>query len=183
MSISDRQKRLYSRNLRKLRHRFERTINEDLPQRLKVILDEYDENDDQNPPGEPVLSLSRLIDTAEMLPHHGFNNSLYIQLNRIQESRVLETSNGVQSTIIKLFDDLAEEMKCHMSDVQDLNIMGIKCVVSNESHFEETCCICFSNYIPKEEIFHLECNHLYHKDCIVPWVKDFGNCPLCRAPI
>ncbi|CAN1351849.1 E3 ubiquitin-protein ligase RNF126 [Linum perenne] len=27
------------------------------------------------------------------------------------------------------------------------------------------------------------CDHMFHEDCIVPWVKANGNCPVCRCSI
>ena len=180
MDSTPRQKRLEARNLRKLRHRFEHTINVDLPRRLKKILDEFNYQSVASEPQIPVLSLSRLIDTAEQLPSHGFNNALYIQLNRVMSSRVLESQNDTQSHILRLFDDLADEMRSHMQDVHQLNILGMKCIKANQTHLEDRCCICWNDYKRKEELFQLNCNHIFHKNCIVPWIKEQYTCPLCR---
>ena len=180
-SSSSRQLRLEARNLRKLRHKFEHTINIELPRRLKKILDDFDfQSATNNVPYEPVVSLSSLIDTAEQLPNHGFNNALYIQLNRVQNTRVLETANTTQINILKLFDELATEMRSHMQDVHQLNMMGMKCIKANESHSDDKCCICWNLYQHKEELFVLNCNHIFHKNCIIPWIKDQYTCPLCR---
>eukprot|EP00835_Amoeboradix_gromovi_P005762 NODE_579_length_6479_cov_0.371160.p4 type:complete len:183 gc:universal NODE_579_length_6479_cov_0.371160:637-89(-) len=182
--MSSRQKRLEARNLRKLRHRFEHTINIDLPRRLKKILDEFNyQNSDTSALQTPVISLSRLIDTAEQLPSHGFNNALYVQLNRVRNSRVLETTNDTQINILTLFDDLAGEMRSHMQDVHQLNMMGLNCIKANTSHIEDRCCICYSNYLLKDEIFQLHCKHLFHKQCIIPWIEEHYNCPLCRKSL
>ncbi|GAA6054120.1 hypothetical protein JCM3770_003205 [Rhodotorula araucariae] len=46
-----------------------------------------------------------------------------------------------------------------------------------------SCAICQDNYILDETAIALPCkptNHLYHEDCIVPWLKTSGTCPTCR---
>ncbi|PWA57386.1 zinc finger, RING/FYVE/PHD-type [Artemisia annua] len=33
---------------------------------------------------------------------------------------------------------------------------------------------------PKEVVMGTPCNHRFHEDCISPWVKSHGGCPVCR---
>ena len=33
------------------------------------------------------------------------------------------------------------------------------------------------------DIIKLKCNHMYHKECIDPWIKINKNCPLCKRII
>ncbi|KAK9284399.1 hypothetical protein L1049_023570 [Liquidambar formosana] len=42
------------------------------------------------------------------------------------------------------------------------------------------CAICLEDFMPKEQVTLTPCNHMYHEDCIVPWVKSHGQCPVCR---
>ncbi|XP_034702508.1 uncharacterized protein LOC117927181 isoform X2 [Vitis riparia] len=44
----------------------------------------------------------------------------------------------------------------------------------------ETCVICLEDFKPEEEVMLTPCNHMFHEDCIVPWVKSHGQCPICR---
>ena len=47
------------------------------------------------------------------------------------------------------------------------------------------CCICLDHYQPGEVICASkseECNHVFHKECLIPWMmKNNGRCPLCRV--
>lgn len=46
---------------------------------------------------------------------------------------------------------------------------------------DNTCPICLSEYLPKEELRTIpECNHYFHVNCIDPWLKVNATCPLCR---
>ncbi|KAK9285552.1 hypothetical protein L1049_024747 [Liquidambar formosana] len=42
------------------------------------------------------------------------------------------------------------------------------------------CAICLEDFEPNEEVMVTPCNHMFHRDCIVPWVKSHGQCPVCR---
>ncbi|KAJ4729628.1 putative RING/U-box superfamily protein [Melia azedarach] len=42
------------------------------------------------------------------------------------------------------------------------------------------CAICLEDFEPKETVMLTPCNHMFHEDCIVPWVKSHAQCPVCR---
>ncbi|KAF7822896.1 E3 ubiquitin-protein ligase DZIP3-like isoform X1 [Senna tora] len=45
------------------------------------------------------------------------------------------------------------------------------------------CAICLEDFEPKEEVVLTPCKHLFHEDCVVPWVTSKGQCPVCRFVI
>jgi hypothetical protein len=47
----------------------------------------------------------------------------------------------------------------------------------------EQCCICFMPYTHSKKGFKLDCNHVFHKDCIYQWFNNSITCPLCRYNI
>ncbi|PWA55498.1 zinc finger, RING/FYVE/PHD-type [Artemisia annua] len=42
------------------------------------------------------------------------------------------------------------------------------------------CVICLEDFELKEVVMVTPCNHIFHEDCILPWVKSHGRCPVCR---
>ncbi|KAI9278134.1 hypothetical protein BC943DRAFT_298333 [Umbelopsis sp. AD052] len=42
------------------------------------------------------------------------------------------------------------------------------------------CAICTDDFNLNEEVTILPCEHGYHADCITPWLKVNGTCPVCR---
>ena len=44
----------------------------------------------------------------------------------------------------------------------------------------DICSICLENFVKKDKIITLDCEHYYHDDCITNWLKKDQSCPLCR---
>ncbi|KAL6144998.1 hypothetical protein ACLB2K_055687 [Fragaria x ananassa] len=47
----------------------------------------------------------------------------------------------------------------------------------------KSCAICLEDFEPKQEVMLTPCKHMFHEECIVPWVKSSGRCPVCRFGI
>jgi hypothetical protein len=45
------------------------------------------------------------------------------------------------------------------------------------------CSICNSNLDEGENIYDLNCKHLFHSNCLKPWLLKKSTCPLCRYEI
>lgn len=58
-----------------------------------------------------------------------------------------------------------------------------------EEELEGDCCICWEelneepNEKGKKEVCRVKCGHVYHKSCILAWVRRNLSCPLCRRKI
>ena len=45
------------------------------------------------------------------------------------------------------------------------------------------CAVCVCEFKQKEVLVLLKCTHVYHEDCLLPWLKRSGTCPTCRAAV
>jgi len=45
------------------------------------------------------------------------------------------------------------------------------------------CAVCREDFIKGEQLRQLSCCHCYHGDCVLPWLRQSGNCPVCRKVI
>ena len=63
-------------------------------------------------------------------------------------------------------------------DVDNLNTL----ILHNDLP-EETCSVCLEDFKDGDTIKKLNCNHIFHKDCLEPWLNENNNCPLCRQNI
>ena len=48
---------------------------------------------------------------------------------------------------------------------------------------EDTCAICIQPFLAQDELALLKCPHLYHSQCLQPWLTIRNQCPLCRVPV
>lgn len=45
------------------------------------------------------------------------------------------------------------------------------------------CTICIDEMKVGETAIYLPCNHWFHEDCVVLWLKEHNTCPICRTPV
>ena len=48
---------------------------------------------------------------------------------------------------------------------------------------EEKCAICLQKYKGVDIIKEFPCKHIFHKNCILKWIKNSNICPLCKYDI
>jgi len=49
-----------------------------------------------------------------------------------------------------------------------------------EFGFENSCAVCKDEFNIGEECLSMPCNHYFHGDCLIPWLKERNSCPICR---
>ncbi|NXL34476.1 RN128 ligase, partial [Glaucidium brasilianum] len=47
----------------------------------------------------------------------------------------------------------------------------------------DSCAVCIEQYKPNDVVRILTCNHLFHKNCIDPWLLEHRTCPMCKCDI
>merc|ERR1711964_442879 len=62
----------------------------------------------------------------------------------------------------------------------DAQIDGINSHILRHSQVDERCCICLGDFLKGEDVRELDCNHLFHKECVDTWLKQNRKCPLCK---
>ncbi|CAB3406997.1 unnamed protein product [Caenorhabditis bovis] len=45
------------------------------------------------------------------------------------------------------------------------------------------CTTCFDTFKENDEVGKLDCDHIFHRPCIEPWLKTKSSCPVCRQPV
>lgn len=51
--------------------------------------------------------------------------------------------------------------------------------------YNSTCMICLNMFKSRDDLYHLECLHIYHKDCLEKMLMHdiMANCSVCRNDI
>jgi hypothetical protein len=45
---------------------------------------------------------------------------------------------------------------------------------------QPSCPICSEDYTVTESVLRLPCTHVYHQNCVMPWLESKKTCPICR---
>jgi len=87
-----------------------------------------------------------------------------VENNRLHsESRLRDLNSRSPSVVFKTADELKTDQPQMVEDAAD------------------TCAVCIDCFEPDSEVRCLECGHVFHKECIDPWLVDHGTCPLCKV--
>ncbi|CAA7029006.1 unnamed protein product [Microthlaspi erraticum] len=49
-----------------------------------------------------------------------------------------------------------------------------------QSDSQSHCAVCKENFVLESAAREMPCNHIYHPDCILPWLEIRNSCPVCR---
>ncbi|CAG0894617.1 unnamed protein product [Cyprideis torosa] len=66
--------------------------------------------------------------------------------------------------------------------LSDAEISQIPESTVTEQHVADNaqCAVCMDDFKANETVRKLSCDHFFHPNCIVPWVRMHGTCPVCR---
>lgn len=55
----------------------------------------------------------------------------------------------------------------------------------SQRHIDEKlqCSVCWDDFKLDETVRRLNCEHIFHPDCIIPWLELHATCPVCRKPL
>lgn len=100
-------------------------------------------------------------------------------LSSHQLENPLELFNALNN-LMNLINIDPPEMEDVKSTLDDKDIDKIKDVVANED-LEQKCSISMLPIKKGDTYSELPCGHIFHKDCIMKWLKEYNyKCPVCR---
>ncbi|XP_048583731.1 E3 ubiquitin-protein ligase RNF115 [Nematostella vectensis] len=91
-------------------------------------------------------------------------------------------TNGLDSIITQLLNQLEGAGPPPAENDKIENLPKVK-VTQSLIDSRTECAVCQEQLKLHEEVLMLPCNHHYHKDCIIPWLKMHDSCPICRLSL
>lgn len=88
-------------------------------------------------------------------------------------------SQGLDTVITQLLNNLDASGPPPMP-AEDIEKLPTVEVTETETSKNLQCTVCMEDFALKESVRQLPCGHLYHNDCIVPWLEMHRTCPICR---
>ncbi|KAL0091937.1 hypothetical protein J3Q64DRAFT_1875620 [Phycomyces blakesleeanus] len=61
--------------------------------------------------------------------------------------------------------------------------LGDRVLTQAEQDLQVDCAVCKEEFDIKERVIELPCAHIFHNECIKPWLKMNGTCPVCRHSV
>ena len=66
----------------------------------------------------------------------------------------------------------------------NIDINSINTLVVCDELPDNVCSVCLEEFKEDDILKKLNCEHIFHKDCLEPWLNNNNrNCPLCRTDI
>ncbi|CAH9126932.1 unnamed protein product [Cuscuta epithymum] len=82
----------------------------------------------------------------------------------------------------KLTADGQEKVLCKLKK-EKYNPAARTAIPKERDENWKRCSVCLEDFEPREEVTLTPCRHMFHEDCIVPWVTKEGSCPVCRFAV
>ncbi|CAD8059434.1 unnamed protein product [Paramecium sonneborni] len=112
-----------------------------------------------------------------------FKGQYYLQLRNCRDGRFFNDNPQVQITNLREEDLEKLEIKSFNSqlEVQQKRNQAVDLAQLEEQNNNTIQCpICGDDFQKRQKIILLECQHIFHSDCLIKWLKIKNSCPYCR---
>ncbi|KAI1301179.1 E3 ubiquitin-protein ligase [Halotydeus destructor] len=87
--------------------------------------------------------------------------------------------SGLDAVITQLLNQLDSTGPSPMTDQEIEKLVTIN-ITKDDVENNLQCTVCMEDYKLDENVKKLSCGHVFHPECIVPWLKRHATCPVCR---
>eukprot|EP01071_Lankesteria_metandrocarpae_P002125 Lankesteria_metandrocarpae@DN2095_c0_g1_i2.p2 len=140
----------------RLRRRFSRSSPHD-PSGILALIREESEAE------EPAVQLQRIYESLTLLQNLTSSNAM--TLSEIQRTTLTWAHKEGSSSLVDNTDHQPTES--HSETVDEKNM----------------CQICLSDYTAEDIIRCLPCFHKFHDNCVISWLINTGDCPVCKRTV
>jgi hypothetical protein len=67
--------------------------------------------------------------------------------------------------------------------ITQVNLINISEMETLSISYGDDCVICLGPMSSNDELLKVRCGHMFHKVCLIPWLVQKQECPLCRLQL
>eukprot|EP01129_Flabellula_baltica_P012195 TRINITY_DN5469_c0_g1_i2.p1 TRINITY_DN5469_c0_g1~~TRINITY_DN5469_c0_g1_i2.p1 ORF type:complete len:368 (-),score=74.99 TRINITY_DN5469_c0_g1_i2:9-1112(-) len=162
----------------------------DLPQNMPINLYEMDSIPSTEGYGDLYKTTEKVTVQRQPPQKNAFSELVrsFQNLTTQVTTSVESLTNNVRERAEDILEDVSYRIVPHQQRFQgnppaSKNAIDALPIINiEEKHLttDPQCVICMSNWKLGEEALELPCVHIFHEDCILPWLKMHNQCPICR---
>ena len=119
--------------------------------------------------------------------HNSTNSPLPFIMNGMGGLYLFLTVTGIVSIglyISRCIEEHRESVRIVRYDrPRKINIDNLNTILLCNELPDDLCSICLEEFKEGDKIKKLNCNHVYHEECLIPWLNKNDYCPMCRQNI
>ncbi|XP_062127048.1 E3 ubiquitin-protein ligase Iruka [Drosophila sulfurigaster albostrigata] len=89
---------------------------------------------------------------------------------------------GLDTIVTQMLNQMETSGPPPLSSQRINEIPNVK-ISAEEVERKMQCSVCWDDFKLDETVRKLPCSHLYHENCIVPWLNLHSTCPICRKSL
>mmetsp|Transcript_32260 Transcript_32260/g.41458 ORF Transcript_32260/g.41458 Transcript_32260/m.41458 type:complete len:227 (+) Transcript_32260:91-771(+) len=137
------------------------------------------------PPRDPLLSLLQSLDGGLNMTSLGGSGGGGGGTEGGEGQRLDRIGDYGLGDISRIIDEL---MAAHPSmrtsqPTSSKTLNELEEVIISTDTVEKECSVCQETFEIGLKCLRLPCEHIFHKECIHPWLKDHNTCPVCRKEL
>ncbi|EOA31449.1 hypothetical protein CARUB_v10014632mg [Capsella rubella] len=128
--------------------------------------------------------LERLYENVELSPFDLFGLAFEEARNRRRNNRSRPVL-GDQPTFEELFNRLSAQDRRGPPPASPTAINSLQKIKIRQKHLGlDLCCpVCQDRFEIGSDARKMPCKHIYHSECIAPWLVQRNSCPVCRKEL
>ncbi|WKX88812.1 hypothetical protein Q1695_008441 [Nippostrongylus brasiliensis] len=91
--------------------------------------------------------------------------------------------NGMDRIVTQLLNQMDGNVRPVGLTEQQINKLPIIKVSEDHVKKDTQCTTCFEDFKLGELVVELLCRHIFHTQCVVPWLQQRPSCPICRQEV
>lgn len=147
-----------------------------------------DNNTDRTPP--PILNLATFLqqafngefaDRPEGQAGTGLHPAFSSMFNMVgNPGDYVFGQNALDNIITQMMESAQGRDAPPPADEETISALPTSKVTKEMVDANMDCAVCKEEFVLDEPVIDLPCKHHFHDDCIKPWLKTNGTCPVCR---